>query len=288
MTKLIALKDRGIIKVAGPDAIGFLNNLITNNMELLNKEKAIFAGLLTPQGKIAYEFFVVRVGDTYLLELVGTALSDLMKKLMLYKLRANVSLEDASNLYEIFSLGGGEIEASLINSVVFKDPRSDAMGWRVYLPKGETLNIEGLESGSFGDYDRLRLSAEMPEGGVDYPLGDCFPHEAAFDQLEAIDFKKGCYVGQEVVSRMEHRGTARKRIVRIIGGGELPATGSEIRSENSLIGVLGTSCGADGLALVRLDRVAKALSNGDQIMVENVTVEVAMPSWAEYNIPEIS
>ena len=135
------------------------------------------------------------------------------------------------------------------------------------------------------DYHARRIALGVPEGGRDYAYGDAFPHEALFDQLNGVDFKKGCYVGQEVVSRMEHRGTARKRIVGVEGEGPLPASGTEITAGGKPIGTLGSVGGASGLALLRLDRAEEAKAAGLPLRAGDVTVAVRIPAWARFKTP---
>ncbi len=285
MTKIVTLLDRAVIFVSGSEAKNFLQNIITNDLERLNKMPVIMAALLTPQGKISYEFFILEHDDGFLLETARGGLDELFKKLNLYKLRADVQIEDWSLSHMVVWLDGQDDRGG-VHGRLYKDPRHEQMGWRgIVSVEAMAAFSEGHEPGSMDDYLAHRLMVGMPEGGYDYAFGDIFPHEAGLDILEAIDFQKGCYVGQEIVSRMEHRSTVRKRIVIVEGAKSLPLPGTEIRTTQSLIGVLGSGLGNKGLALVRLDRAGRAIRDGDEMRSEGVPVTLSIPPWAAYKFP---
>ena len=292
MTKLVTLDDRAVLRVSGAEAAHFLSNLVTNNVEILTTEPSIMAALLSPQGKILYEFFISLVDGAYYLETAKGGLSELVEKLERYKLRADVVIEDVSDHYITCWLDdnpfpdGGHAGPGV---VLYPDPRHQELGWRALLPIEGLSDFAGqFESGSGQDYLSERLMLGMPEGGYDYVYGDTFPHEAGLDVLKAVDFQKGCYVGQEVVSRMEHRANVKRRIVIVEGQSQLPLAGAEIRAGHSLLGILGSSYGGQGLALVRLDRVARAVAGGVQMTIEGVLVRLAIPTWAPYEFPAVS
>ena len=134
------------------------------------------------------------------------------------------------------------------------------------------------------DYHAHRISLAVPDGGQDYAYGDTFPHEACYDLLHGIDFRKGCFVGQEVVSRMQHRGTARKRILHLSASSELPPIGTEILADDKPIGILGSSSNTEAIALIRLDRAARALENNHEITAGQIAISLEKPSWADYEI----
>jgi len=285
MGKVVTLLDRAVLEVTGRDAYDFLQGLITNDMAKMAEKGALMAALLTPQGKINYEFFIVPQSDGFLLDTPKGGAADLLKKLSLYKMRASVDIKDLSASHMVFWFEQADVDLP-DGGVVFLDPRLDKMGKRaiVELEHVGTF-VEGLEAGLDEDYIKARLALGLPEGGHDYAFGDSFVHEAGYDLLNGVDFNKGCYVGQEVVSRMHHRGSVRKRIVMVEGMSDLPEPGSEIRTHSSMIGVLGTRLGTKGLAMVRLDRAAKALEKEDNIRVEGVGVRLSIPSWAAYDFP---
>ena len=283
MTKFVALLDRAVLEVTGPDAGEFLQGLITNDLEKIKEKGSLFAALLTPQGKINYEFFIVPTSEGYYLEMAKGGIEELYKKFSLYKLRANVEIANLSESHMVFWLQ--EVcDLSCPDAVLFPDPRSKDLGQRAIVSVDQMTEFcDGLEACTPDDYLKTRLSFAIPEGGHDYALGNTFPHEACYDLIDGVDFSKGCYVGQEVVSRMQHRSTVRKRIVCVKSDEPLPDGGAEIRTETSLLGVLGSCHEGVGLALVRLDRAGKALNNGDKIYADGILITLSLPSWATYD-----
>ncbi|MGE8943571.1 YgfZ/GcvT domain-containing protein [Leptospira interrogans] len=280
--KIARLADRGVVRVTGEDAAKLLDNLITADLERLDKEPAVFGGLLTPQGKILFDFFVVKVPDGYLLETSKDKAADFAKRLTFYKLRAKAAIADVSGDYEVFAAWDGE-PAEIAEAIAFPDPRNAGLGWRLIAPAGtEAASSRRFESVS--RYHTHRVTIGMPEGGRDYVLGDAFPHEALFDQIGGVNFDKGCYVGQEVVSRMQHRSTARKRVVPIEGPSDIPA-GAEVKVGEAVIGSVGSSNGTRALALVRLDRVGEAIGKGQPVTAGGTEITVKLPDWVRFTIP---
>jgi folate-binding protein YgfZ len=289
--KSVLLTDRGVISVSGIDAEKLLQGVITGDMELLKEDQsALHAGLLTPQGKILFDFFVVRHGDGFLIETNREQVPDLLKRLSMYKLRADAEITDVSGAYAVAAVWGDGAEAAVDPSdgIAFADPRLSAMGQRVLLASndsGRGAKLPG-EALGFEDYQAMRVALGVPEAGKDYRLGDTFPHEALFDQLGGVSFTKGCFVGQEVVSRMQHRGTARKRVVPVVGTATLPETGSEVRAGSSLIGTLGSVAGNTALGMLRLDRAAEAAAKGEALMAGELAVRIEIPKWATFGLGE--
>jgi folate-binding protein YgfZ len=272
------LSDRAVVRVSGPAARGFLQGLITNDIDKAKPGGAIHSGLLTPQGKILFDFFVVPAGDGFLLEIAKARAAELVQRLGFYRLRAQVEIaEDPS-----FTLAAawGEPARPADGAIAYADPRLPALGLRILLPANIDAGNLGCALASEDEYHAQRIALGVPEGGRDYAFGDAFPHEAMFDQLAGVDFNKGCFVGQEVVSRMEHRGTARKRIVGVEGEGPLPASGTEITAGGTPIGTLGSISGSSGLALLRLDRAEEAKAAGQPLLAGEVTVALRIPAWA--------
>ena len=203
----------------------------------------------------------------FLLDVARDKAADLVKRLSLYKLRAKVEIRDASSELVVFAMWGDNPTSNTRPDVL--DPRLLALGIRFIALADAVKDHEAASNGESvppADYHAHRISLGVPEGGKDYAFGDAFPHEALFDQLHGVSFEKGCYVGQEVVSRMEHRGTARKRVVPVVAEAPLPATGTEITAGDQLIGTLGSSAGKRGLALLRLDRAAEMKTKGADLM----------------------
>ena len=250
--KVVLLSDRAVLRVTGEAARNFLQGLITNHIDQAKPGSATHAGLLTPQGKILVDFFVLSAGDGFLLELAKAKLADLIQRLTIYKLRTQVAF--AAEPSHAVAASWGSTPLLSVGSIVYADPRLPELGLRILLPANADISALGCALASEDEYHARRIALGVPEGGRDYSFGDAFPHEAMFDQLNGVDFKKGCFVGQEVVSRMEHRGTARKRIVGVEGEGQLPLPGTEIMAGSMAIGTLGSVTGSSGLALLRLDR----------------------------------
>lgn len=279
--KYAPIADRGVVRVTGVDAAKLLDNLITADLERLKEQPAVFAGLLTPQGKILFDFFVVKIPDGFLLETTKNKCADLAKRLTFYKLRAKVVIEDVSEQFAVFALWDGAAPDQP-DAIVYPDPRLEALGWRMIVPTGGKP-AKGADVAS-GYYHAHRVAVGMPEGGRDYVLGDTFPHEALFDQIGGVDFDKGCYVGQEVVSRMQHRSTARKRVVPVEGASDIPA-GAEVKIGEAVIGSVGSSNGTRALALIRLDRVGEAIGKGQPVTAGGAEITVRLPEWVRFVIP---
>ncbi len=276
MTKKAALlEDRGVVRVSGPDATGFLQGLLTNDVERLKASEARYAALLSPQAKILFDMIVVSEPDgdgrAYLLDCAAAQAADLAKRLGFYKLRAKVAIADESAERAIVAYWGGEPEHEPA-AIVYADPRDPRLGWRAIQPRAKAVAV-GSEH--VNEYEGLRISVGAPKGGLDFAYGDAFPHDANFDLLHGVDFDKGCYVGQEVVSRMKHRGTARKRIARVKTAGPAPPPGTPILDRELAIGTLGSSSGREALALLRLDRVEDATAAGRILSAGGVGVALA-------------
>ena len=172
----------------------------------------------------------------------------------------------------------------ILDGPVAPDPRLAALGYRAIVPPGADMAPDYTEA-TDADYHAHRIALGIPEGGVDFAYGDAFPHDAAMDQLHGVDFRKGCYIGQEVVSRMEHRGTARRRPV-IARGAALPAAGAAITAGDKPVGAIGSTKGNLGLALVRLDRAQEAMDAGVPLMAAGAPIELAIPAWAGFDWPK--
>ena len=263
ITRLI---DRGVIRIGGEEARDFLQNLVTNNMDAVTPERAGYGALLTPQGKIICDFLIVALPDAdadgggFLLDTPLLQTPDLMKRLKLYKLRAKVTLEDLTERSAVLaSADGAPLPAEV--GVVYTDPRLPALGQRAIV---DAAGADDLVDAVPEAWHARRVGLGVPAGGRDFPYGDTFPHEALLDQLDGVSFRKGCYIGQEVVSRMQHRGTARTRIVPVVfEGGIATETGAPATAAGKPLGTIGSTAGDKALALLRLDRLADALAAGE-------------------------
>ncbi len=277
------LSDRGVLRVHGPDAKRFLQGIVTNDMERVGGKSAVHAGLLTPQGKILFDFFVVGEPPDFLLDCPSALAGELAKRLTFYKLRSALEIEDVSDTHAVAAAWGGTPVCPQ-RAVLYPDPRLAALGHRLVLEAGGELSATGCATAPEAAYHAHRIALGVPEGGKDFDYGDAFPHEADFDELNGVDFAKGCYVGQEVVSRMEHRGTARKRVVPVEGEVALPEGGAEIQAADAAIGRLGSVADKAGLALLRLDRAEKAQSEGKTITAGGVVLRLRQPVWASFAV----
>jgi tRNA-modifying protein YgfZ len=273
--KAAFLADRGVVSVSGADAAGFLQGLLTNDVEKLAPGEARYAALLTPQGKILFDMIVVRApdagGPVFLIDCGAAQAADLAKRLAFYKLRAKVAIADESASRAVAAFWGSEPEP-IEGGILYADPRDPRLGWRAILPRPIAA---ALGSEHAAEYEGLRISAVAPKGGIDFAYGDAFPHDANLDLLSGVDFDKGCYVGQEVVSRMKHRGTARKRVVRVKLAGAPPAPGAPVMDRELAVGTLGSSSGREALALLRLDRAEDAAAAGRGLSADGVGLTLA-------------
>jgi len=284
------LPDRGVLKIAGDDARYFLNGLATNDINRLAPGAACYAALLTPQGKIIGDFIAAEApakdGGGIFLDVPKALAGELVKKLNFYKLRAKVMVEDLSDTLGVMAAwdGGGETRHGLS----YPDPRLPALGMRVMLPPRlarEAAAELGADLVAAEAYEAHRIALGVPRGGEDFAYGEAFPHEADMDQLAGVDFHKGCYVGQEVVSRVEHRNSARSRIVPVAYDAPGPAAGLPVMAGEKQVGTFGSAANGRGLALLRLDRVADALSQDTPLTCGGVALRVVKPDWARFAFP---
>lgn len=272
------LPDRAVVAVSGPDATTFLQGILTCNVETLPEGEARLGALLTPQGKIQFDFLVSRAEDGFRLDVAAERVPDLVKRLGLYRLRAKVTVAADPTLGVAAAWDGAETAA---DTVRVRDGRLPALGERLYFSQG-AFSADATED----DYHAHRIGLGVPEGGRDFALSDAFPHEALMDQLGGVDFKKGCYVGQEVVSRMQHRGTARTRILPVVyRDGPAPAPGTEVTAGARSLGTTGSAAGHRGLASLRLDRLGDALAADEPVRAGGTVAAVGKPDFATFAFP---
>ena len=272
------LPDRTVVAVSGSDALPFLQGILTCNVETLPEGEARLGALLTPQGKIQFDFLVSRSDDGFRLDVAAERVADLVKRLGLYRLRAKVTVAADPTLGVAAAWDGAETAAETVR---VRDGRLPALGERLYFAEG-AFSADATEDA----YHAHRIGLGVPEGGRDFAFGDAFPHEALMDQLGGVDFKKGCYVGQEVVSRMQHRGTARTRILPIVyRDGPAPEPGTEVIAGARSLGFTGSAAGDRGLATIRLDRLGDALAIGEPVRAGGTIAAVAKPDFAHFAFP---
>lgn len=287
--KAALLPDRGVVKVSGDDARKFLHGLVTADMLSLTPGTARFCALLTPQGKIIADFFVAEApsadGGGFFLDVPRALDTTLFDKLNLYKLRAKVLIEDLSEILGVLVVWDGTPAAKY--GLSYADPRLPALGARLMIPPHRAADAAreiGASLVAAEDYEAHRIGLGVPRGGIDFAYGDAFPHEADMDQLGGVDFAKGCYVGQEVVSRIEHRGIARTRAVPIRYDGGAPENGVAITAGERQVGTMGSAARGRGIALLRLDRVAEAT---EPLTAGGVPIHLVKPDWARFSLPDI-
>src|SRR4051812_39396854 len=315
------LTDRGVVRVKGAESKTFLDGLFTCDIDRIAPGRPRFGALLTPQGKILFDFIVFaapeEAGGGYWLDVLKVYAPDLVKRLTFYKLRAKVEVEDVSGTFSVVA-GWDDVPKPDDIGLAAPDPRLPALGWRAILVEASEAQRSGGEGASQDeslpdtpphpdgsrrlglsplavtapeasekDYHAHRIALGVPEGGKDFLWNDAFPHEALMDQLHGVDFDKGCYVGQEVVSRMQHRGTARTRIVPIVyRDGFVAEPGVEVTAGDRTIGKTGTGANGRGLAMIRLDRAADALAAGETLCAGGLPVRLEKPEWIGFAFPQ--
>ena len=280
--KAAFLPDRGVVKVSGEDARNFLNGLVTSDLTELKPGLSRFGALLTPQGKIIVDFLITEApaghGGGFLFDCPRALAQALTDKLRFYKLRAKLTVENLSDSLGVIAAWGGDL--AMQPDLTFTDPRAPTLGTRILAPQDLAEKVAVLIGADLVGpeaYEAHRIACGAPLGGLDFIYGDAFPHETNMDRLHGVDFDKGCYVGQEVVSRMQHRGTARTRTVKIILDGPSPETGSPILAGDKQVGTVGSTADNKGLALVRTDRVAEALAAGLALTAGGLPLRLAEP-----------
>ncbi|MBV8568835.1 MAG: folate-binding protein YgfZ [Methylobacteriaceae bacterium] len=283
------LDDRGVIEVVGEDAAGFLQGIVTNDILRVAPGAAEYAALLAPQGKILFDFLLAAPLSNgtgrFLLDCPSHLAPDLARRLGFYRLRAKVTIADRSAALSVVAAWGpdaDDLPGRLIGTHIvasFRDPRHADLGWRCIVERAALADLspETRAAATIAAYEDHRIGLGVPKGGPDFAYGDAFPHEANLDRLNGIDFNKGCYVGQEVVSRVEHRGLARKRIVAVRFEGAAPEAGTEVTSGGGTLGVMGSSGGGKGLAMVRIERAEAAIAAGMTIVAGERAIEVLLP-----------
>jgi tRNA-modifying protein YgfZ len=288
--KAALLPDRGVVKVDGDDARKFLNGLVTSDIAKVAPEEAAFSALLTPQGKIIVDFILTEAppadGGGFFLDCPRALAPTLVQRLNFYKLRAKVIVEDLSETLGVLAIwdGGAATEYGLC----YRDPRLAALGLRCMLPPhlaGEAAADLGALLIEPSAYEAHRIALGVPRGGLDFIYGDAFPHETDMDQFGGVDFDKGCFVGQEVVSRIEHRRIARTRVVPVTFDGFAPEPGTPVSAGDKTVGTLGSAAQGRGLAMLRLDRTADALAAGERLTAGGVEMRLVKPAWAQFAWP---
>ncbi len=284
------LGQRGLIAVSGTDARSFLQALISTDVEKVSPDRAIYGALLTPQGKFLHDFFIAELDGRLLMDCDADRQDDLLRRLTMYRLRAEIELESVSGGFTVAALmngADGEPGAArpLGGGVAFVDPRLAALGERAILPADQARSVlegTGLEEATFEDYERLRISLGVPDAARDLIVEKSLLLESNFEELNGVDFEKGCYVGQEVTSRTKHRGLVRKRLFRVDVTGALPPAGTAVKLGEANAGIMCGGLGHSGLALLRLEQVAEADGAGQPLLAGGAEIKPVRPDWAEF------
>ncbi len=269
------LSGRALLRISGPDAEHFLQNLVTTDLDRLEAGQARPSALLSPQGKVMFDFLISRVDDGFVIDLPTALAADFAKRLTMYKLRAKVVISEPEESVVAVSWDGDSAGEGWLVDTRFP---ADACVARRY-------GVADADAGE-ADWHRLRIAHGVAESGSDFAAGDAFPHDILYDFNGGVGFKKGCFVGQEVVSRMQHRGTARRRVLTVTGSTDLPEAGSPIEVDGRPIGTLGTVDGPRGLAILRIDRAKAAMDKGMAIKAGDADLALTIPAWAGYGFPE--
>jgi hypothetical protein len=271
-----------VVKVTGETARDFLNGLVTTDITLLRPGQGRFGALLTPQGKITVDFLITEApsghGGGFLIDCPKVLAQALADKLGFYRLRAKVGIENLSDSLGVLAVWDGD--TTLKPDLTFADPRNAKLGLRILVPAElaqKAAELIGAELVDSSAYEAHRIAVGAPRGGLDFIYGDAFPHETNMDRLSGVDFDKGCYVGQEVVSRMQHRGTARTRTVRVLLDGPAPEPGSAILAGDKSVGTMGSAADHHALALIRIDRASEALAAGTPLTAGGLSIRIAEP-----------
>ncbi len=283
----IVLEDRGVVLLQGAEACDFLQDLVSNDVTKAKGKTAVYAALLNPQGKYLHDFFVFPLGDGLALDCERERLLDLMRRLNIYRLRAKVTISDASERFQVVALPGARSAPRLDQSegALYADPRLAELGWRAVLPPADmdkVLVAAGYRRSGAEAFDALRLSLGVPDGSRDMIVDKAFLLESNFEELNGVDFDKGCYVGQENTARQKHRGTIRRRLMPVDIDGPAPAPETPIRLGAVDVGSMRSSHDGKGMAMLRLEYVEKASDSGEPLVADEARLTPVKPDWARY------
>jgi hypothetical protein len=269
---IVELVSRGVIALSGPDAKTLLQGIITNDIKRLSQGAAIYAALLTPQGKYLHDFFVTEQGETLFIDCEAARAGDLIRRLTMYRLRAKVDIIDRTSDLAVAAIITGDTSPLGPDAILFPDPRHQNLGFRAILPRSK---LSDLPKGEAKDYERLRLELNVPDGAHDFEIEKTLALEGNMEELNGVDFKKGCYVGQELTARTKHRGKVRKRLLAVDIDGPAPAPDTPIYDGEKEIGHMRSSLGSLGMALLRVED----LRPGASYPCGAATLTPRLPAW---------
>ncbi|WP_375701800.1 YgfZ/GcvT domain-containing protein [Bartonella sp. AA89HNZF] len=275
----ICLKNRAIIQITGEEATDFLQSLITTDVKKINPQEIFPGALLSPQGKVLADFLIGKKEDGYLIDIIMPLADILYKRLLLYKLRKKIEITQP--FQEVVTVSWKNESDTLNFDSSFVDKR--------FPEKEKIIRIYGKTSFLASEYhnmwNQLRIRYAIAESGQDYEVGKVFPHDINYDQINGLAFNKGCYIGQEVVSRMHHRQAARRRILIVKGQHELSPQ-SSIEAGTKVFGSLGTCVDNEALALLRIDHVKDAMDHNIPFTVKNIPVTISIAENMNFTFPE--
>jgi len=298
--KYVVLQNRGVLKIEGADRYNFLQGLITQDIKSLTRDHAVYSAFLTPQGRYQYDFFMIEINDAIYLDVEINRMEDLLCRFKIYKLRSQVILSDETSAWTVILLLGDqpnnafELEADLGKTllyeagIVYVDPRLKTLGLRSILPAHfdvSCLEAKGFRKAKFTEYDCLRLSLGVPDGSRDMKIDKAIPLECNLDELNAIGWKKGCYMGQELTARTKYVGLVRKRLIPVIIEGEPPLDPEDpIIFEGEKMGYLHSRCENRGLALLRLEGLKKVILGKERLQLGETFLIPYIPDWMEIGL----
>ncbi|WP_375606301.1 MULTISPECIES: YgfZ/GcvT domain-containing protein [unclassified Bartonella] len=275
----ICLKNRAIIQITGEEATDFLQSLITTDVKKINPQEIFPGALLSPQGKVLADFLIGKKEDGYLIDIIMPLADILYKRLLLYKLRKKIEITQP--FQEVVTVSWKNESDTLNFDSSFVDKR--------FPEKEKIIRIYGKTSFLASEYhnmwNQLRIRYAIAESGQDYEVGKVFPHDINYDQINGLAFNKGCYIGQEVVSRMHHRQAARRRILIVKGQHELSPQ-SSIEAGTKVFGSLGTCVDNEALALLRIDHVKDAMDHNIPFTVKNIPITISIAENMNFTFPE--
>ncbi len=299
------LQNRGVLAISGGDAREFLQGLVSNDLSRVSPTQAIYAALLTPQGRYLHDFFILEKDGVFFLDCEAKRRNDLMRRLKAYTLRSEVSLTDASSNYSVAVLMGkdaieklglseipGETPGAATafgGGVAYGDPRLAELGARALLSRDDAeaaIKGAGFSLGGEEDYERLRLELGIPDGSRDMEVEKALLLENGFDELHGVDWDKGCYMGQELTARTKHRGLVKKRLMPVTVDGPLPAPGTSILLGEAEAGTVTSGLGTRALALLRLEAIESAQAQGEALMAGEARLAPQRPDWMKIETAE--
>lgn len=295
----ILLHDRGLLKVSGDDALNFLQGLVTNDVSKVNPECALYSAMLSPQGKYLYDFFIIQINGELVIDCESERLEDLKHKLNMYKLRSKVELSTINHDFIVSAIIGDNIAETLqvnnfvgvakpfLGGIAFIDPRVTSIGARAIIPRGnatDNLTKAGFSVGTPDEYETLRLSLGLPDGSRDMVIEKAILLENGFQELNGIDWEKGCYMGQELTARTYYRGLIKKRLMPVQIEGPQPESGTAIMLGDKNVGEMRSGNAEWGLALIRLEQYNDISKSGEGFSAEGATLRPVKPRWAEFKL----